>query len=136
MRRQPRPPRTPPCETAFDLTLVLDRSWSMRTNMAELKSLAKSIVRQLTLGLQRVAVVSFSRTASLDIALSDCRSCFEAAVDKLEVSGDTNINDALEVAYGGFELMASPNGTIVPGTIGPINRQPSVPATVPDEILG
>ena len=105
MAPPPSPPGSPPppplgprgvCEGTFDVVLILDRSGSMRYRMSDMKELAKNLVAQLDLSVQRAGVVSFSSSARVDVALSTDINVLNSQIDALDDGGLTNINEALE----------------------------------------
>jgi len=97
-----------------DIVLVLDRSGSMAgSSLANLKNGAKAfidIIAQSTQGQpgqigsgSRIAVVSFSGTATQDTQLITSVSDLKTAVDALSAGGDTNHADAFAKAQALFQ---------------------------------
>ncbi|MFQ5459358.1 MAG: VWA domain-containing protein, partial [Anaerolineae bacterium] len=88
--------------TQADIVLILDRSSSMAgagcSKLCEAQSAAKSFVADLDLARHRVAVVSFSEVATLDLGLTDDRGAVDAAIDAILPAGNTSIAGALELA--------------------------------------
>ena len=80
----------PACDANFDLVAVLDRSGSMYHEMDQVKSFASGVLAQLGLGTQRMGVVSFATSASVDTHLSVVADEIELAIDDLVASGTTN----------------------------------------------
>lgn len=101
-----------------DIVLILDRSGSMAGSaLANLKNGAKAfidIIDEATDGTQdgqigsgsRIAVVSFSDTATADTQLITSVADLKAAVDALTANGSTNHADAFTKAS---ELLAAPS---------------------------
>lgn len=82
-----------------DVMLVLDRSGSMSGQpFDDLVAAAKQMVDRLDLSTDQVGVVSFSSDAALDQMLTRQAGLARAAIDKLSADGDTNINQAIQMA--------------------------------------
>ena len=94
----PSPPPPPRCEAAVDLALVIDKSGSMKNDMADARALAIFILEQFELSQARAAVVSFSSSATLLMPLSSDRAALYSAIEGITAGGYTHISEAFEVA--------------------------------------
>jgi Ca-activated chloride channel family protein len=89
-----------------DVVLVIDRSGSMGGDkMAEAKRAAHALVGQLGPS-DRVAVVSFAGSASVDMPLAPVGQPTTRAIDSLAPGGGTSIQDGLHVALGQLAVPA------------------------------
>ncbi len=87
---------------AVDVVLAIDTSNSMfRTGMIEgAKQAAHTFVNEIDLSVHRVALVTFSTTAHLDLAFSHDAAELGEAIDRVTVpQGQTNIADAIDIAF-------------------------------------
>lgn len=105
-----------------DIMLVLDRSGSMEQEMGALKNAAKAFVDMLddaTDGTHdgvisygnRIGVVSFSSSATLDRPLTSNATLAKAAIDGLSAGGSTNHAAGITTAQS--QLGPSPNADIM-----------------------
>ena len=78
--------------------------------MDGMKGLAKLLIAQLDLTIQKAAIVSFSGSARLDEALSADRNSLDAAIESLSAGGGTNIVAGLERAAEALEASTMPQG--------------------------
>jgi Mg-chelatase subunit ChlD/DNA-binding beta-propeller fold protein YncE len=89
-------------ETRADIVLIIDRSSSMDSpgcsKLCEAKAAAKSFVAGIDLQRHRIGLVTFSETVTLDLALSSDRAVIDAAIDRVQPAGNTNIAGALDTA--------------------------------------
>jgi VWFA-related protein len=115
---------------ALTVALVIDRSGSMSRAMAEAKTAAVEFSRRLSLG-DRLAVISFDDTTSLDLALSQDRGQFEQAIDRITLGRDTSLFDAVQKALDVLQASAGPRQAVVILSDGKDNRS----VRTKDEIL-
>jgi uncharacterized protein YegL len=89
-----------------DIVLVLDRSYSFTepgsnpgpTKLHDLKAAVKAFLNDVNFAQDRVAIVSFNDTATINVSLTNDKATLDAAVDALVASGLTNYEDALAKA--------------------------------------
>jgi RHS repeat-associated protein len=89
-----------PCESQpQDVVLVLDRSGSMSgAPIEDAKTAAKGFISGLNLNIDKVGLVSFSDSASLDYALTNNGTAVRSAIDSLYASGGTAIGEGIATA--------------------------------------
>jgi VWFA-related protein len=112
------------------VALVIDRSGSMSKAMAEAKKAAVEFSRRLSLG-DRLAVISFDDTASLDLDLSQDRGQIEQAIDRIKLGRDTALYDAVQKALDILQASGGPRQAVVILSDGKDNRS----KRTKDEIL-
>jgi|GEM_PF-1089682 len=90
----------------IDIVLTLDKSGSMKdefldkTKIGVLKDSASYLIQlfSVTKGDARVAVVSFSTTAEIEVDLTNDYRQVKEAIDRLTASGNTAMGDALRIS--------------------------------------
>jgi len=93
-----------PCQpelAPLDVILILDASTSMTgVKLAGAKAAAGAFVEMLSLGKDRVGLVTFNASARLEIGLATDGTAFLAAVDGIVVAPGTRMDNGLGVALG------------------------------------
>ena len=123
-----------PVQRPIEAVLVIDRSGSMENNpLAEAKKAAKEFVKKILVDEyivgNKVAIVSYSFTATIDIGLSSNYTNVIAQIDALPADGFTNIADGFDKArsvlasQGTFDCKTI--RSIILLTDGVANRAPS-----------
>ncbi len=91
-----------------DTVLIIDKSGSMSgdtpTRMSQAKSSAKTFVDQMNSARDRVGLVSFSSTTSLDQSLTNNFAGVKTKIDALSANGATQLRNA---AYTGIKNVAT-----------------------------
>lgn len=120
---------------ALTVALVIDRSGSMSKAMAEAKKAAVEFSRRLSLG-DRLAVISFDDTPSLDLDLSQDRGQFEQAIDRITLGRDTALYDAVQKALDVLQSSAGPRQAVVILSDGKDNRSKRTKEEILAEVNG
>jgi fibro-slime domain-containing protein len=106
------------CREASDIVLVIDRSGSMSNDsneslpqqpMTQAKDAAKNFIDKLSLTEDRVSVVSFSTTATLDVSLTSNFANAKSVISGLTADGWTNLPDAILLASNELTANGRPN---------------------------
>jgi len=115
---------------ALTVALVIDRSGSMSRAMLEAKEAAVEFSRRLSLG-DRMAVISFDDTVSLDLDLSQDHDQVEQAIERIKLGRDTALYDAVQKALDVLHASGGPRQAVVILSDGKDNRS----KRTKDEIL-
>ncbi len=123
-----------PVPRPIEAVLVIDRSGSMGTTyMNHAKDAAKQFARKFLVDEyipgNKIAIVSYSYSATLDVSLTNSYSAVEAAINTLDSDGYTNIADGFDKAKLELETNGSFNNTVIRSIVlltdGVANRAPS-----------
>jgi VWFA-related protein len=114
---------------AISVVLVIDTSGSMHGAMEDMKTAAKSFVRNLSTG-DKIAIVSFSDFSTVDCDFTDDRKLLETAIDGLKPSGSTALYTTVVESAKLFENVKEGNKAIVVMTDGMNNRGGAIDACV------
>jgi len=106
---------------ALTVALVIDRSGSMSKAMAKAKKAAVEFSRRPSLG-DRLAVISFDDTVSLNQDLSQDRGHVEQAIDRIKLGRDTALYDAVQKALDILQASGGPRQAVVILSDGKDNR--------------
>jgi uncharacterized protein (DUF58 family) len=92
---------------SLDVILIIDRSGSMAwddpTRLSQAQDAAKVFIDILDSTRDRVGLVSFANSATLNIGLTDDFASVKSAIDTLSASGPTNMGDAIYTANDEFD---------------------------------
>lgn len=96
---------------SLDVILIIDLSgsmaWDNPTRLSQAQDAAKVFIDMLDSTRDRVGLVSFANSATLNIGLTDDFASVKSAIDTLSAHGPTNIGDAIYTANDEFDVHGS-----------------------------